>query len=86
MTIHNTQDKSYTFDVKLTDNTNFEIKKFDISELKAKQKTKKVLVLETTENFKNLENKPSKISIEIFTKENENIKIVREIAFSYPKD
>ena len=86
LTIHNTQDKSYTFDVKLTDNTNFEIKKFDISELKAKQKTKKVLVLETTENFKNLENKPSKISIEIFTKENENIKIVREIAFSYPKD
>ena len=86
LTIHNTQDKSYTFDVKLADNTNFKIKKFDSSELKGKEKTKKVLVLETTENLKNLDNKPSKILIEIFAKENENIKIVREIAFSYPKN
>ncbi len=86
LTIHNTQNEDYTFDIRLKDSENFKIKKFDSSELKAKEKTKKILLVETTENFKNLSNKPSKIAIEIFAKENENIKIVREIAFFYPKN
>ena len=50
------------------------------------EKTKKILILETTEDFEKLEKKPSKISIEIFTKENEKVKVTRQIAFFYPKN
>lgn len=86
LTIHNTQDKDYTFDIKLLDDKDFKIKRFDSFELKAGEKTKKILILETTENFNKLEKRPSKITIEIFTNENEKIKIQRQIAFFYPKN
>ena len=86
LTIHNTQDKDYTFDIRLVDNKNFRIKRFDSFDLKAAEKTKKILILETTEDFKKLKNKPSNISIEICTKENKKIKVKRQIAFFYPKN
>ncbi len=86
LTIHNTQDKDYTFDIRLVDNKNFRIKRFDSFDLKAAEKTKKILILETTEDFKKLKNKPSNISIEIFTKDDEKIKVKRQIAFFYPKN
>ncbi|PUE65422.1 cytochrome c oxidase accessory protein CcoG [Arcobacter caeni] len=86
LTIHNTQDKNYTFDIELVDNKDFKIKRFESFDLKAGEKTKKILILETTEDFKKLKEKPSKISIEIFTKENEKIKVKRQIAFFYPKN
>ena len=86
LTIHNTQDKDYTFDIRLVDNKNFRIKRFDSFDLKAAEKTKRILILETTEDFKKLKNKPSNISIEIFTKENKKIKVKRQIAFFYPKN
>jgi cytochrome c oxidase accessory protein FixG len=85
LTIHNTQDKDYVFDIKV-ENKNFKIKRFDSFELKAGEKTKKVLILETTDDFEKLKEKPSKISIEIFTKEDEKIKVTRQIAFFYPKN
>ena len=85
LTIHNTQDKNYTFDIKI-ENKDFKIKRFDSFELKAGEKTKKVLILETTDDFEKLKEKPSKISIEIFTKEDEKIKVKRQIAFFYPKN
>lgn len=86
LTIHNTQDKDYTFDIRLLENKDFKIKRFDSFELKAGEKTKKILILETTEDFEKLEKKPSKISIEIFAKENEKVKVTRQIAFFYPKN
>ena len=86
LTIHNTQDKNYTFDIELLDNKDFKIKRFESFDLKAGEKTKKILILETTEDFKKLKEKPSKITIEIFTKENEKIKVKRQIAFFYPKN
>ena len=86
LTIHNTQDKDYIFDIRLVENKDFKIKRFDSFELKAGEKTKKVLILETTDDFEKLKEKPSKISIEIFTKENEKVKITRQIAFFYPKN
>ena len=85
LTIHNTQDKDYIFDIKI-ENKDFKIKRFDSFELKAGEKTKKVLILETTDDFEKLKEKPSKISIEIFTKEDEKIKVKRQIAFFYPKN
>ena len=86
LTIHNTQDKDYTFDIRLVENKDLKIKRFDSFELKAGEKIKKILILETTENFEKLKEKPSKISIEIFTKENEKVKLSRQIAFFYPKN
>ena len=86
LAIHNTQDKDYTFDIRLVDNKNFRIKRFDSFDLKAAEKTKRILILETTEDFKKLKNKPSNISIEIFTKDDEKIKVKRQIAFFYPKN
>ncbi|QKF67925.1 cytochrome c oxidase accessory protein [Arcobacter venerupis] len=86
LTIHNTQDKDYTFDIRLLDDKDFKIKRFESVKLKAGEKTKKILLLETTDDFKKLEKKPSKVSIEIFTQENEKIKILRQIAFFYPKN
>ena len=85
LTIHNTQDKDYIFDIRV-ENKDFKIKKFDNFELKAGEKTKKVLILETIDAFEKLKEKPSKISIEIFTKEDEKIKVTRQIAFFYPKN
>ena len=85
LTIHNTQDKDYTFDIKI-ENKDFKIKRFESFELKAGSKIKKVLILETSDDFEKLKEKASKISIEIFTKENEKIKIKRQIAFFYPKN
>ena len=86
MTIHNTQDKDYTFDIKLLENKDFNIKRFESVKLKAGEKTKQVLILETTNNFEKLKEKPSKISIEIFTNEDEKVKVTRQIAFFYPKN
>lgn len=86
LTIHNTQDKDYTFNIRLVENKDFKIKRFDSFELKAGEKTKKILILETSDDFKKLKEKPPKISIEIFAKENEKAKITRQIAFFYPKD
>ena len=85
LTIHNTQDKDYIFDIKI-ENKDFKIKRFDSFELKAGEKIKKVLILETIDDFEKLKEKPSKISIEIFTKEDEKIKVTRQIAFFYPKN
>lgn len=86
LTIHNTQDKDYVFDIKLLENKDFKIKRFESVKLKAGEKTKQVLILETTTDFNKLKNKPSKISIEIFTNEDEKIKVKRQIAFFYPKN
>lgn len=86
LTVHNTQDKDYIFDIRLLDDKDFKIKRFESFELKAGEKTKKVLILETTDDFQKLEEKPSKIKIEIFTKEDETVKIQRQIAFFYPKN
>ena len=86
LTIHNTQDKNYNFDVRLIDNKNFRIKKFESSELKEGEKVKKILIIETTKEFENSKRNLSNISIEIFAKENEKIKIIKQIAFSHPEN
>ena len=84
LTIHNTQDKDFTFDIKLLDNKNFKIKRFESIKLEAGKKSKVVLIIETTKDFQDSEN--SKIFIEIFTKEDEKIRVKKQIAFLYPKN
>jgi len=86
LTIHNTQDKNHIFDIKLSDDKNFKIKRFESFELNAGEKIKKVLIIETTKEFEKLDKNSSKISLEIFTKEDEKIKVIKQIAFLHPKD
>lgn len=86
LTIHNTQDKNYTFDIKLVDNTNFKIKRFESFELKANEKIKKILIIETNKEYEKFDNTSSNLSVEIFAKEDEKIKIIKQIAFLHPKD
>ena len=84
ITIHNTQDKDYTFDIKLLDDKNFKIQRFESLKLEAGKKSKKVLIIQTTKDFKKLDN--SKLFIEVFTKEDEKIKVKKQIAFFTPKN
>jgi hypothetical protein len=47
---------------------------------------KKILIIETTKKFENFDKTSSNISIEIFAKENEKIKVKKEISFLIPKN
>ena len=70
----------------MIDNENFKIKRFENFELKAGEKMKKILIIETTKKFENFDKTSSNISIEIFAKENEKIKVKKEISFLIPKN
>jgi cytochrome c oxidase accessory protein FixG len=82
LTFHNTQDKTLIFHIKLEDEKNYKIKRFESFTLEAGKKIKKVLIIETTKDYikpKNNEN----ITIEIKTL-NENLKVIKNISFVHP--
>lgn len=81
VTIHNTQDKTLTFDINVLDKENFRIKRFDKVSLDAGKKAKKVLIIEKL--HKKTTNDNHKINIEIFTIES-NFKIIKKISFIEP--
>jgi len=83
LTFHNTQDKALTFDIKLKDDKNFKIKRFEKFSLEAGTKSKKILIIETTKDFDKNINKTSNVYIEIFS-ENSEFKIVKKLAFIHP--
>ena len=80
VTIHNTQDKTLTFDINVLDKENFRVKKFDEVSLEAGKKAKKILIIEKINNNKN---KNHTISIEISTLDNQ-YKIIKKISFIEP--
>lgn len=83
LTFHNTQDKALTFDIKLKDDKNFKIKRFEKFPLGAGTKSKKILIIETTKDFDKNINKTSNVYIEIFSQDSE-FKIVKKLAFIHP--
>ncbi|QKF78333.1 cytochrome c oxidase accessory protein CcoG [Arcobacter defluvii] len=83
LTFHNTQDKALTFDIKLKDDKNFKIKRFEKFSLEAGTKSKKILIIETTKDFDKNINKTSNVYIEIFSQDSE-FKIVKKLAFIHP--
>jgi len=83
LTFHNTQDKTLTFDIKLRDETNYRIKRFDTFSLESGKKIKKILIIETTENFVKTSNINSDIFLEISDLD-KNLKISKKISFSHP--
>ena len=80
VTIHNTQDKTLTFDINVLDKENFKVKKFDEVSLEAGKKAKKILIIEKINNNKN---KNNTISIEISTLDKQH-KIIKKISFIEP--
>ena len=87
LTIHNTSKKTYTFDIKLEDNENFRIKRFKNKKILASKRVKSVLLIETKKKLflSNKKDTALKINIIIYAKEDENIKLKKEISFIYPR-
>ncbi len=88
LTVHNTQDKAYTYEILLEDNENFAIKRFKPFTLKAKRRTKKVLVLETKKRLFISDSKDSAIKVNIImqTKEDKTIQQTKTLSFIYPRN
>uniref|UniRef100_UPI0040475835 cytochrome c oxidase accessory protein CcoG n=1 Tax=Aliarcobacter sp. TaxID=2321116 RepID=UPI0040475835 len=83
LTFHNTQDKTLTFDIKLQDEKNYKIKRFDSFSLEAGKRTKKILIIETTKDFKKSKGNTNQITIDIFT-QNKELKVTRKVSFAHP--
>jgi len=84
--IHNTQNKAYTYDIKLTDNDSFVIKRFKPFKLGAHKRRKKILILESRRNLSISDkgNTILKAEISVWAKEDEKVKATEMLAFIYP--
>jgi len=87
LTIHNTSKNTYTFHIKLKDNENFKIKRFNKKKISASKRVKTVLLIETKKKLflSNKKDTALKIDIIVYAKEDENIKLTKELAFIYPR-
>ncbi|MDX4060634.1 cytochrome c oxidase accessory protein CcoG [Aliarcobacter skirrowii] len=83
LTIHNTQDEDLTFNIKLQDEENFKIKRFEQVSLESGKRAKKILIIESTNDLKNIDSKNIPINIKIYTLE-KDYKIIRKLVFSKP--
>ena len=83
LTIHNTKDEILTFYIKLKDEKNYKIKRFEKFSLVAGAKTKKILIIETSKDYDKNITKNSNITIEIFSQDN-RYKITKNISFVHP--
>jgi len=88
LTIHNTSKKRYTFEVDVIDKKNFSVRRFKSKVLEAKQRVKTVLILQTKQRLylSDTKDTPLKTNIRIFTKEDPNIKLEKEVSFIYPRN
>ncbi|MFV0563354.1 cytochrome c oxidase accessory protein CcoG [Malaciobacter mytili] len=89
LTIQNRSKEAYTFDIKLEDNENFEIKRFKPFKLEIDQRVKKVLIIETKKRLflSDTKSTPIKLKIIMFAKEKPN-EVYKEqvISFIYPRN
>lgn len=87
-TFHNTNDKAYTFDVKLQDNENFRIKRFKPFKLEAGKRVKKVFIVETKKRLFLSDRKDTalKVKIDAFALEDAKTKQTKELSFVYPRN
>lgn len=83
LTFHNTQDEALIFDLKVQDDKNYRVKRFDSFRLDANKKIKKVLIIETTKDYVKSKNNTSDIFIEIIAL-NKKLKIIKKISFIHP--
>ncbi len=88
LTLHNTQDKAYTYTISLEDNKNFRIKRFKPFKLKGQKRAKKVLIIETKRRLFISDSKDSALNVNIIvtTKEDKTIKQTKRLSFIYPRN
>jgi len=88
LTFHNTQDKDYTYNLKVQDSEEFEILRFKPFKLEAGKKIKKVLIVQTKKKLFLSDTKTTALKVKIvsFAKEDKKIKLSREISFLYPRN
>jgi len=86
ISIHNTQDRIYTYDVKLKNSEMFRIKKFEPFKLEAGKRKKRVLIIESKKNLStsDRQNTILKTEITVYAKEDKKIKATETLAFIYP--
>ncbi len=84
--VHNTQNKAYTYDIKLTDNDSFLIKDFKPFKLDAHKRRKKILIIESRRNLSihDRQNTILKAEIVVTAKEDEKVKAREILPFIYP--
>jgi len=87
LTFHNTQNKAYTFDIKLEDSENFRIKRFKPFKLEPNKRIKKIFIVETKKRLfiSKTKDTPLKIKINSFALENKEIVLSKELSFVYPR-
>ena len=87
LTFHNTQNKAYTFDIKLEDSENFRIKRFKPFKLEPNKRIKKIFIVETKKRLfiSKTKDTPLKIKINSFALENKEIMLSKELSFVYPR-
>lgn len=87
LTVHNTQNVGYTYNVEAENKEFFEVKKLEPFGVKAQSFQKKVLVLQTKKKLvgSDRQSTPMVAKIVVFAKENPNIRLTKELAFIYPR-
>lgn len=87
LTVHNTQNIDYTYDVTAENSELFEVKKLEPFEVRAQSFEKKVLVLKTKKKLvgSDRQSTPMVAKIVVFAKENPKIRLTKELAFIYPR-
>lgn len=83
LSIHNTQDEALIFDIKLQDEKNFRIKRFEKISLEAGKRAKSVLIIETTNEFDKSSNNSIDIYLDIFTQD-KKFETVKKMVFFHP--
>jgi cytochrome c oxidase accessory protein FixG len=88
LTFQNTQDKAYTFELKLSDNENFRIKRFKSFKLEANKRAKKILIIETKKRLfiSDIKDTPLKLELIAYAIEDPKLQIKRELSFIYPRN
>ncbi len=88
LAVRNTQNEDYSYDVKIENNPDFRIKRFNPFVLGAGKRTKKILILESTGelNSSKYTDTSYKVDITLFAKENPKVQTTTELAFVYPKN
>lgn len=86
LAVHNTQNQAYSYDVKIQDNADFRVRRFDTLELPAGKRAKRVLVIEkkSSQTASKKANTLSTLDITVFAKENPSIRTTAQLAFVYP--
>jgi len=85
--IHNTQEKGYTYDVMIENNDDFKIQRFNPTEIKAKKRVKKILIIKTDKKLNLSQRKDTllKLNLKVFAKEDTDIFTRETITFIYPR-